>query len=329
MKTTIQYVLLILTFTVVFNIQSNARVLTVSNQTFPQVAQYTTLQSAHDAAQDGDTINIYPSLTPYQAITFTKKIIVIGAGFELVTDYSGYSKISGTIVFDSGSESSILYSLVGNFNVQINTNNISVKRCKINQLSIEKNLDNIYIVNCDISSYLETQIYIGDHTIVCIFNNIFRRTLGCFKIHAGIGSSAIIRNNLFMQSFDAGYGLGYPFVDFRNSSDLIIQNNIYEETHGGWDLLSAGTLFQNTNGYNNNDVNNHFVDYMNDNYHLIDGSSFKASGTDGKDLGIYGGDYPFVDDGAPSLPTIYFLKIPSTASQIDELSVEIKAKANN
>ena len=73
MKTTIQHLALTFTLIVVLTTQINARILTVANQTIHQtVAQYTTLQAAHDAAQSGDTIYLYPSSISYSGISITK-----------------------------------------------------------------------------------------------------------------------------------------------------------------------------------------------------------------------------------------------------------------
>jgi len=55
---------------------------------------FPTLQAAHDAASPGDTIQIYPGTTPiYYSATFTKRIILIGAGYL----YNTYNTLSSEI----------------------------------------------------------------------------------------------------------------------------------------------------------------------------------------------------------------------------------------
>ena len=78
MKTILKQLILTFTFAVAFTLQLNARILTVSSQSSPQVAQYNSIQAAHDAAQSGDTIYMYPSLIAYKGAVITKKIIIIG-----------------------------------------------------------------------------------------------------------------------------------------------------------------------------------------------------------------------------------------------------------
>ena len=74
MKTTINQFLTLCAFGIVCTSQMNARILTVSNQTSPQVAQYTNLQTAQNAAQNGDTIYLYPSLSSYSGINIITTI---------------------------------------------------------------------------------------------------------------------------------------------------------------------------------------------------------------------------------------------------------------
>jgi len=54
----------------------NATILTVDNK-YPYVAQFETLQTAHDAASAGDTIYVYPSLIPYIANSNYEEISIL------------------------------------------------------------------------------------------------------------------------------------------------------------------------------------------------------------------------------------------------------------
>ena len=327
MKTTIQQLALAFTLAIVFTSQLNARIITLSNQTFPIVAQYTTLQAAHDGAINGDTIYVYPSLTPYSAITISKKIAIIGTGFSLVNDYSDYSKISGTFIFDAGAEGSLISSLIGTFDVNIKVARITVQRCKINTIVVGNNLSNsnVNIVNCCLYSERSTQISIGENSLVGIYNNIFMKTYETHKIQIGLKGSAMIQNNFFMRADKSWWQYPNSYVECSSAADVFILNNICENP-GSWGL-STGTLFKNNITIDANDVN-YFVDFANGNYHLKDNSPAKAAGTDGKDLGIYGGDYPFIDDGTPNLPTVYYMLVPTSAKQSDGLPVVVKAKTN-
>jgi len=327
MKTTIQHLALTFTLIVVLTTQINARILTVANQTIHQtVAQYTTLQAAHDAAQSGDTIYLYPSSISYSGISITKKLAVIGAGFSKVTDFSDYSKILDTFTFDKGSEGSLISSINGNFKVNVKVNNIIIQKCKLKQIYIGNNLNKILISNSIITNYdnIEVPLIISDSSYVVILNNVIFKAanFGVSAIKIGSKAFGYIKNNVIID-FDNSYAID-------GFSGNLTNDIIFASTH--YYRFSADALVQNSSSKNMNntvdDPHTYFVDYDGGNYHLKNGTSLVGAGTDGKDLGIYGGETPFIDDGTSSLPSIYYMNIPFIGSQKDGLSVEIKAKAN-
>lgn len=183
MKTTIQYYMFLLTICA-FSTQLHAKILTVAMQSLP-IAQYKSLQAAHDAAQNGDTIYLYPGLTSFAGITVSKKIIIIGAGFTKVNDLSDYSKISGTLIFNAGSEGSMISSINGGFTINVNINDIVIQRCKVQDVNISKGVNNIRIIN----NYISWKVSIGEGSFSGIFNNIISN----IEIWSG---SALIKNNI-------------------------------------------------------------------------------------------------------------------------------------
>lgn len=64
------------------------------------------------------------------------------------------------------------------------------------------------------------------------------------------------------------------------------------------------------------------------NIRVKDGSPCKSYGTDGYDLGIYGTDEPFKDDGVPLNPQIKELFIAAKSIQ-GALKVKIKLEAQD
>jgi len=140
MKSTVYYLLLALALNTAFTLQLNANILTVSNQTLPQVAQYNTLQAANNAAQNGDTIYVYPAPTSYNGAIISKRVTILGAGFNKVTDYSDCSKIASadTLTFDVGSDGSVISSMIGNFKVRVKSSNVIIQRCKLTSILYNK-----------------------------------------------------------------------------------------------------------------------------------------------------------------------------------------------
>ena len=101
------FILLVLT-----NLVLKGNVLTVDNK-FPKLGQYVTLQSAIDAASDGDVIYIYPSQNAYSGAIISKRLTIIGNGWTDVDYGLNHTFISGSIVFNQGSDWSQLQSLAG------------------------------------------------------------------------------------------------------------------------------------------------------------------------------------------------------------------------
>lgn len=297
--------------------QAFARILTVANQTTPQVAQYNSIQAAHDAAQSGDTIYVYPTLSAYKGAKLSKKIVLIGAGFSRINEYSDLSKITNTdtLHFKAGSENSIISSIIGNFKIIIESNNIHIDKCKSKEVFIDKNLNGILITRSVIGSY-ERCINVSENSYATIANNILNSNNGTISI--GTNGSCLIKNNIIFSNYDGV--VGYHANLYNN---IFCTNTTYSLNNDGIAQNNSPAL-----QYYDNSRQQWFVDYNKGDYHLKETSSGKNAGTDGKDLGIYGGDYPFIDDGAPALPTIYYMKVSPTASQKDGLSVEIKAKTN-
>lgn len=307
---------------VVFTLNLNARVLTVASQSSPQVAEYNTIQASHDAAQSGDTIYVYPSLIAYKGAVITKKMIIIGNGFTKVNDYSDCSKIlnTETLKFDAGSEGSVISSLSGNFSISVNASNVLVQRCKLESFIVGTNITQVSIINSVVSS-----ISISDNSFVSIQNNIINNGQAT-AIGIGTNGYGLIKNNIISNS-GAMTIYGYSASVINN---IIFSAVDYYGNPSSYYFAAAATIL---NSPTNVDKSTWFVDFANQNYHLKAGSPGIGAGKNNigmaTDLGIYGGEYPFIDDGAPNLPTIYFMNIPSTASQKDGLSVEIKAKSNN
>jgi len=338
MKSTNKQLIMILASAISSFFQLNARVLTVANQTSPQVAQYNTLKAAHDAAQNGDTIYIYPSLSFYSGISISKKLCIIGSGFNKVNDYSDCSKLvtNDTLKFELGSEGSVISSVVGNFKIKISTSNILIQRCKLSKVIIGSNLSTISIINCIITTNTDQNAVrvLENTSIINVQNNIIiqngyyqnQGTGDISTFYVGNNSSIIIKNNIVR-----GYHIAYSL--YANS--IYISDNIFYNAYGGWDRwhnLSPNAILKNGAFYCEQNTDSRWISFVDINqydYHLNTNSPAKNIGTNNQDLGIYTGDYPFIDDGAPSLPTIYSLTIPATASQKDGLPIVFKAKTNN
>jgi hypothetical protein len=111
------------------------------------------------------------------------------------------------------------------------------------------------------------------------------------------GTGNIYNNNLF----------NYPKINYGNNAFGIsyITN-----------LSNPGVLFINQTGY--------AINYTHD-YHLVDPDKYK--GTDGTQIGLYGGSTPFKEKGLPSNPQILSKKVATQTNAQGKLLVNFTVKA--
>lgn len=314
-KITLQLALLFL----LFPNQAFSRVLTVANQTTPQVAQYNSIQAAHDAAQNGDTIYVYPSVLSYSGIEIKKKIILIGCGFYSTSTITS-TKINGIIKLTKGSAGSIITSFGGQYSISIDsTSNILVERNLLKEIIVNQSSNILVcrnkIIGISVHYTSNTTLRLMDNSHVTSNNNVIRTYRYGYPILLDNNCTLTLNNSIVI-------------LDEWSNSCLVSggvikgKNNIFG---GGSCIDSEKELYTCVYKTSPSDI---FGILINADYKLLNNSEVVNAGENGEDIGIYGGDCPFVDDGAPSLPTIYSLKVSPTASQKDGLSVEIKAKTN-
>ena len=343
-------IFLLSALTLLINTWLFATIITVDNSV-PSMGNYSTLQSAYDVATNGDTLYLYPSMTPFTAISMSKKLILIGAGFKAPQAGVKFTKISGTMTMAAGSDGSVINGFGGGFEVIIDANIITIKRNLINNLKILQNhYGNAIIQNYIKSEYSGYNIEIQGQNEVLISNNIIRNYAinqmgpGLF-VYSGKGIRAnqlpitiTIRNNVIDLFLPAGnWGNGYDIAMDLGSSNASVINNI----------IISGSIYGLMDGYfynmgwvypampganfniNNADRTSVFVDFQAEDYHLKPGSPALGAGQNGSDMGAYGGDFPFVDYGYPEIPVIYFLEVPTVGTQQEGLDIRVKARSNN
>ena len=318
----------------------HAKVWIVDNNPFP-VGDFTTFSDAHNAASDGDTIYVYGSNTTYAAITTTKRLVYFGTGFDLTLHegqaFAAASTISGTMNFNAGSEGSLIAGFDGTFAIVINANNITVKRnelayvtinnsnCQLLQneivysrlgtlVSVASNLGNIIILNNKINNTQTDYSYA--HAINCnttstvsCTNNVIRTSSNYTYTIANLSATSIAQNNIL-----------YGNSTNRISGDGVFQynmchNNQLPEGNGNIRNVNMNTVFENPGDFNTG-------------LHLLPDSPAIGTGYGGTDMGIYGGDAPYVDGGFPGIPSVYHLESEVITTPEKGLDVLIRAKSN-
>ena len=306
---------------------------------------YSTLQAAIDAAVAGDIIQIVGSPTSYGSANVTKRLSIFGIGLnpnkdipvKSTMDYlnlqnTNSANSSGSVV--SGINPSTISVGYVPSGVAVALNNITIEKCLFSssitfypggalisgviirgcQLEGQfysndpSNMSNIIVTNCFIKSYLSN-----------MSNTIFKNcVIGDNNYNFALASSwirdCIFNNNIF-------YGVT---VYNQTIERCVFSNNIIFPLITAKDtLVPAGTGIGNSGFGNMNNVDPQFA--TTGFYVLSSSSPAKNAGSDGTDIGLYGGTTPFDYAGMP-LPYIQLLNTSSAVSKGGNLNVQVKAK---
>ncbi len=317
----------------------HAKILTVSNRA-GNSAQYQTVPAAISAAAPGDTIYIHGSETSYGDITINKKLTIMGTGYNPRKEMALVSTL-GKVVIDAQNGGASGTSLMGLWVNYITCPNygqkdITIKRCKVENFitafgSTGGISTNWLIENC---IFLYVQI---PHGITAVSNFIIRNNIIISNLNGT--NSCVISNNLFL-------GSGNAFNDVHYSS---IQNNIF---YGVTPKGAFNSTFNNNitfsgsdsalpYGTNNGSQNKVNVDpkftkftagvgfnYEHD-FRLQASSPGKNAGTDGTDIGLYGG-IGYSETGEPPVPVVRSFVIQNgVVAPNGKLKIKVTAEARN
>ena len=324
------------------SLAASAKILTVNNNN-NSPGQYTSPQAAIDSASAGDSIYVHGSATSYGNAVLKKRLNFFGTGnrpnkanilvSEVGTFYmdsvSGISGPSGTKIIGfkltgivgysgSGGTSNILvlrnYFLPGSTLIQITgtgwvlENNIFPSTL----VNINNNTNTIIRNNIFNGSYILS----SNQPTVVIANNIFLGTSPATAL--SYVSNALIANNIFSGSSPNGTSVDNNV--FSNNITYKTANNVLPSGTN----IGSGNLTAQDPMFTNVPINTFNYSY---DFSLSAASPGKNAGTDGKDVGIYGGVMPFVDmTGTPAIPQVKSLSILNPVIPVgDSLQVIIKA----
>ncbi len=231
---------------------------------------FTTFQDAHDAASNGDTIQLYPNTLTYNSFTGTinKKLVIIGPGYN----YNSYY-VSGSEIPNSGLQILPGYITSNNFTIakgSAGTSFQGINSIGINTSNIPDSLNDISIIRCkDVSVYWDNSGVCNNWIISQCYNvstsqNTYgasftgNRTISNLRIENCINSSSIGVNTSPV-GISSGQILNCTFItpnfNFYNQA-FVVQNCIMV---GGIYYYSSGmanTIFINniTESANSNNI---------------------------------------------------------------------------
>lgn len=323
-----------------FALSINAQTIALHSASGVQIFKgNTALASAYTAAQDSDTLYLSGG-TFFPPSYFNKQLTIFGAGHYVdSTQATGKTFISGNVYFQENAD---LFYLEGieitgsvTFNVNHSINNAKIKRCKINGATnitgdlsnATNNLDligNVFIGKVDVSNAITVNISNNIFQTILtntngneIKNNIFLAGAYVSTWTVFTGNNNLLYNNIFL------YGSGITY-----SSGNTFDSNLFVKINPGY-----GTTPTVENSYEGVAQDDIFVgptstsfDYSY-NYHLK--SPLVYTGTDGSEVGIYGGDFPYKEGAVPMNPHIQLKSISPKTNEFGELNVNIKVGTQN
>jgi hypothetical protein len=321
---------------------SHAEILVVDNNP-GSTALYSNINDAIAAANPGDTLHIIGSATQYPAATVDKELTLIGAGFDPQKDNPVVASLNG-ITIRTGGDGSVVQGLhMGGIGVE-NVSNILIEGCYFTYYTVagggsgSVNISNSHniIVRGNAILFAVMVVPIPVSTNIFIENNIIFQSGHASSwgmIVSAKDASHVIRNNVFIgdnrPAFDNCNNiqvLNNIFYDQEpiNCSNCVMLNNLTYLTDNMLpeedDNQNADPMFVNAPSPESNGYSTAF------DFNLQDGSPGIDAGTDGKDLGIYGGLIPYRKGGEPPIPKISVFNILNTAVPPGgELNIEIES----
>jgi hypothetical protein len=295
---------------------------------------YNSLDTAIQKAVAGDTIYLPGGVILAQPdLVIDKKLAIIGVGWDMtsiggvsVTDSRRVDSPGGnnTITFNEGSDGSLLTGcVVGDVLFGDNIKNITILRNRIGNIGISGSGNITQIV---ISENVTGNIYGSTiNSTDCEINNNLCSSIGFFN-HSHIYNNVVtyyfrfltnctVENNFCMN----GLGDGSSYSYFNNNA------------FGQDFTFPVETNIGNNNLMNQATATTFKVDDLNspNNLEIQDSSPCKGAGTDGTDIGIYGGTNPYKKGGLPFNPHITKVVIPGQVDRNGNIRVDIAVEAQN
>ncbi len=294
-----------------------------------------TLDEAALQAQTDDIIYLPAGNFSGQSIKhFDKRVTVIGVGHHPDSaSAAGRTYITGNIGFQNpGAEGSTLDGVYITGLVYLSSN-CTVVRTFAQNLFVSAGWtgENITIQECIATNFYANSASISNSRVKnSIITNVFTTNVNtttfenCIFLFAGAypldqANQCIFRNCIFPN-----------MTSFGGTSSSFYYNNIFaaaelptltSTANAARNILgqAAGTIFANQTGADFN---------YSDNYRLKSGSPGINAGTDGKDIGIYGGQKPYDDYAIPPNPSIRKREIDAETTPAGTLKVKFNVRVN-
>lgn len=297
---------------------------------------------AYNAAASGDTLYLPGGNLPFPA-TIDKGLVIIGAGhYPDSTAATDKTLLTGNLTISQNADKLHLegFELSGTLNFSNNqkVDSVVIKRCKIGAITYTGNRTSA----CEFNEILECVIT-GGIVLSNAKNSIINNSIVEGQVFNGLNMG--ISNNLFLYNESAAL---YYYVTLDNVDASMISNNIFFRMHPN--LIhrdsETNTFTKNifvgipteglntfTDNYNSVSFTNLFVnqsgtifDYAQD-YHMVNPALYL--GTNGTQVGIYGGFYPYKAGAVPINPHFQLKNIATQTDSNGDLNIQIKVQSQD
>lgn len=304
------------------------------------------LRSAHAAAVHGDVITL--SSGSFTATDITKAVTLRGAGMEYDSiSVTEPTIISGDFSIQIASDSTlqnnnlvmegIYHNSDGIITVKSSLNNPQFVKCRLYEIQ-SSSVGYMYyanFINCVIANQVYFYSY-GSATFVnCYVNDLFQYNSGSSHEF----QNCVVKDSKFSSVSNAVFRncFLYATTSISNSSTLNklpstspAYNCVALSTTSSTNVFANQSNTTNTLVYSFSDVfktwtGASLANFKTERLELTDAAKTKYLGSDGTQIGIYGGSIPF--DPRPSNPQITKLNVASKSTADGKLSVDIEVKA--
>ena len=305
----------------------------VNNNGITGTAIYATIQLAHDAAANGDIIQLEPSTTTYGNLTCTKQLTFVGTGYFLSENQPPALQASvitatvGQVIFTTGSNGSSMSGLTTS-TVYFGANNLIFQRNYVNGAFLYVNYNVVTTNNVIRQNYL----YGISYNTSLATNNLLI-TNNIIQLDANVSAAA------FTGEFSNNVVLRNAYFDGFTARNNYFGNNLSTTANTTWQYNLLGqatlpTLGSQSNNTANVPASSVFVlaptapGQFDAWYKLKAGSPAIGAGVGGVDVGAYGSatGFAYRIAGIPAIPTIY--QLSQTVSG-NTLNVNVSTRSNN
>lgn len=285
-------------------------------------AQFTDLQAAINASVSGDIIQVHPSMTSYGNVTIDKTLTIFGLGHNPENSNGDVAMLAVVTFIDDSGNSELKGLVIGTVTCGNSANNTNLSNIHIinNRFTSQilgsetEGLSNDWIIegnylssssngliqprtshSWQIRNNVLTGGLFGLHNTVIVTNNIFITTLPVFNFF-GQCNNPLVNNNIFLATHIdlTEIGITNSTVTFENNITYNYTGTAILELSGSGNLNNQNPLFENV-------LNDNPIDFYNNNYDLAPGSPGINEGSDGTDIGLYGNNFIFDNNGRPNL----------------------------